>query len=113
MSFQDAFKSIGDGIGDLSELSVRTFTGTITANAANASIEKILGAGAAAANLKVVALTSMKIDGDIDQFISSDVDLKDSLLTAHSSAVQAAQRSRQAIVDMFSATVSKVVDDIN
>lgn len=109
MSFSDAFNTITNSIKDLSQLNVRTYTGSIDANIDGDDAEAMLETAKATGNLKVVGITVMCIDGDTNQFITNDSEIKDSLLIAHQSAVQASQKSRQATVAMFTTAIQKVV----
>ena len=117
MSFASAIKSIGSGIKDLSQLNVRTYTGTMSANVDGEDAEAMLDAARQSGSLKLVGVTTMNLDGDINQFISDDPNIGENLHNAHFNAVQASQRSRQAAFDMFmgaiKSAVSKVVIDPN
>ena len=112
MSFSSALKSIGNGIKDLSQLNVRTYTGTISADVAGDDAEAMLASARQTGQLKLVGVTTMNLDGDVNQFISDDPDLNDSVHNAHFNAVQASQRSRQAALDMFASAITKAVDGI-
>ncbi|MDT8399191.1 MAG: hypothetical protein RQ899_11305 [Pseudomonadales bacterium] len=113
MSFTSAFKSITKNIKDLSQLNVRTYTGVISANIDGDDAEAMLNSARQSGNLKLVGVTTMNLDGDVNQFISNDPDIKDNLHTAHFNAVQASQRSRQAVFDMFSVAITRVVGKID
>lgn len=104
MAFQESFDKIRDGISDLSQLNVRTFTGEIEVSAkklpaAGVSLGSFLETADIEGTIQVVGFTDMKIDGDIDQFITSSP--LASAIAAHNSAVQAGQQSRKAMVDLF------------
>lgn len=107
MSFKSALTTIAKGVKDLSELNVMTYSGDITSNIANSSLDDMLTSATASGTLKLVGATTMSIDGDVRQFISDNDTVKESLITAHFSAVQASQRSRKAVIDMFTSSISE------
>ena len=111
MSFKSAFKTIGAGINDLAKLSVRTYTGSLSSNIngpADAMLQNALTSGDA----KLVGLTIMNLDGDIEQFMSNDPEISERLHNAHGNAVVAGQQSRQATINLFSAAINNVVSQI-
>ena len=115
MSFQDAFDKIKEGIGDLSQLNVRTFTGDISVSAADVTDVKLvslLQQGSAGAEVKVVGITNMKLDGDVDQFITSS-NVPAMAITAHSNAIEAGQKTRQAMFDLFTDAIGKLTRDVS
>lgn len=112
MSFTSAVKTIAKGIKDLSQLNVVTFTGTVGADVGGTAPEAIAKARVAG-GAKLVGATTINLDGDVDQFVSNDPDISESLHSAHFNAVEAGQRSRQAALDMFKAAVSKAVGRID
>ena len=104
MSFKDALDSIKNGISDLAQLNVRTFTGEIEATVdslpgKDVRLPEFLRAANTGGKIEVVGFTDMKIDGDIDQFITSKPFA--SAIAAHNTAVQVGQQSRKATVDLF------------
>ena len=114
MSFEAAFDRIKEGIGDLSQLNVRTFSGEIEASVDNLPARGVtLGDFLRAANVggtvQVVGFTDMKIDGDIDQFITSSPAA--SAITAHNMAVQVGQQTRRAMFDFFTGAVKRAIED--
>ena len=119
MSFQDTFDKIRDGIGDLTQLNVRTFTGEIKATAANVPVDpdkqltlgEFLAKAQANGELQVVGFTDMKIDGDIDQFITSGN--FPIAVAAHNSAIQTGQQSRKAMFDLFSDAIKKGIETVS
>ena len=101
--FKEAFDSIKDGIKDLAELNVKTFTGDISVSASNLKqmdMDKLFADAGADLKVDVVGITDMKLDGDINQFITSK-DVPAGTLTAHSKAVETGQRTRLAMFDLF------------
>ena len=114
MSFQDAFDKIKEGVGDLSELNVRTFTGDISVSASNVADVKLvslLQQGGADAQVKVVGITNMKIDGDVDQFITS-ANVPAMAITAHTTAIESGQKTRQAMFDLFTDAIGKLTREV-
>ena len=94
------FRKLGEGIADLTELQVQTFTGTLSADivAADDSKESILDwtkvtqSAKASGQIKLAASAKMKFDGDTDLYF--DQGLTQDLLEAHLQAIQAAQKVR-------------------
>lgn len=113
MSFSDAFKTISKGLKDLSQLNVKTYTGDISGHVTGDDVEAMLVASNSTGQLKLVAATTMFLDGDVNQFISSDSSISDSLRATHASAVEAGQRSRKAALDLFIGAVTKTVGKID
>ncbi len=116
MSFAESFKKIEDGIGDLTQLNVRTFTGEIKATAANLpakglTIDEFLSAANGAGEIQIVGFTDMKIDGDIDQFITSAP--FPTVIAAHNSAILAGQQSRKAMLDLFTDLIKKGINAVH
>jgi len=101
--FKDALDSIKKGISDLAELNVTTFTGDISVEASgvkNLDMDGIFSKAGADLKVDVVGITDMKLDGDINQFITSK-DVPTGTITAHTKAVETGQRTRQAMFDLF------------
>ena len=114
MSFQAAFDAIKAGIGDLSQLNVRTFTGDISVDASTVQQIKLvdlLQQGSTSAQIKVVGITNMKIDGDVDQFITSG-DVPAITITAHNAAIEAGQKSRAATFELFTDKLKELVKEV-
>ena len=102
--FQKALDSIKNGIQDLAELNVKTFTGDIKIDAANVKdmdMDAIFANSGANLKVEVVGITDMKLDGDINQFVSSNTNLPAGTFTAHNKAVETGQRTRQAMLELF------------
>ncbi len=108
--FQKGLKAIVDCIEDLSQLNVKTFTGTIKSAAADQKLEDLMDAALASGELEVVAFTTMKIDGDVDQYISNSKTVTDGLRDAHTSAVQSGDASRKATLSLFGKVVRAAID---
>lgn len=112
MSFEDALGSIGEGIKDLSQLNVRTFTGDISATAAGLDSKGYMDAVFKDGKLEPVALTRIMLDGDADQYIIKDADIRKELLPAHQDAIKAGQASRQAAFNLFTSKVSELIKNL-
>ena len=69
MSFKEGLSKIAEGVKDISELNVRTFTGSIANITQDATPSTMLSGLFTSGNIKVVGISIMKLDGDIDQFI--------------------------------------------
>lgn len=114
--FQDAFDSIKAGIKDISQLNVRTFTGDISVDAnniANLKLTDLLGgSGSASASVKVVGITNVMLDGDVDQFITS-ASVPAVTVTAHNAAVEAGQKSRQAVFQFFADKIKTAINAVS
>ncbi|GAA0355104.1 hypothetical protein GCM10009092_19220 [Bowmanella denitrificans] len=113
MSFASALKSIGNGIKDLSQLNVRTYTGNIDAQISGENAEEMLNLARQNGQLKLVGLTTINLDGDVNQFISSDQEINEKLHNAHQSAVQASQRSREVTFNLFASAIREAVGKIS
>ena len=100
------FKKLGEGVADLSELNVNTFTGDISGvvvdEASKGSVldwGKLIAAAKASGNVKLIAAVKIKFDGDSDSYYATDIP-KD-MLDAHVAAVEAGQKIREGLVEMF------------
>ena len=99
------FKKLAEGVADLSELNVNTFTGDISGvvdqDTEGSVLDwgKLLAAAKASGNVKLVAAIKVKFDGDSDSYYANDIS-KD-MLDAHIAAVEAGQKIREGLVEMF------------
>ena len=109
--FKDGLDKIADGVKDITELNVRTFTGSITAQVQAKNTAQLLSAPGAG-QLELVGITTMKLDGDVDQFISNSQSVDPSLHVAHSRAVDSGQASRQAVFSLFGNAIRKALDKL-
>jgi hypothetical protein len=110
--FKDALKTISEGISDMSQLNVRTFTGNITAPAAGVNSKTYMDTAFSDGNLEVVALTRIMLDGDADQYFVKDDALRAQLLPAHQEAIRAGQASRQAAFNLFTGKLTSLIDQL-
>ncbi|MHC4519725.1 MAG: hypothetical protein ACYTAS_14140 [Planctomycetota bacterium] len=99
------FKKLKDGIADLSELSVNTFTGDLKAHiddASGSSIikwDELLKSAKTEGDISLVAAARYKFDGDSDSFYMRNAPAD--LLAAHKQAVEAGQKVREGLINMF------------
>jgi hypothetical protein len=99
------FKKLGEGIADLSELNVQTFTGDITSvinQGASGSVidwTKLLKNARTTGKVKLVASAKIKFDGDSDTYFAEDI--PSTMLNAHLTAVEAGQNVREGLIEMF------------
>lgn len=99
------FKKLGEGIADLSELNVQTFSGDITAvldkNTSGNVIDwtKLLKEAKAAGKVKLIAAARIQFDGDSDNYFAEDIPAD--MLEAHLTAVEAGQSVREGLIAMF------------
>ena len=103
MSFQEAYKNLGNNLKDASKLTIRTFSGdlkaTIMAGAGNDDFAALFKAAAKAGTIELKLLTEMSLDKDVDHFEATVVDPV--LRQAHAAAFEAGHKARQAIIDLI------------
>ena len=98
------FKALGDGIADLSQLNVQTFSGNIssvidsTTNGTVLDWEKLLADAKSSGNVKLMASAKIQFDGDSDTFFAEGI--SQDMLNAHLTAVQAGQKVREGLIEM-------------
>jgi len=99
------FKKLGEGIADLSELNVQTFTGDLTSVIDKPDTDsvidwtKLLKEAKTTGKVKLVASAKIKFDGDSDTFFAEDI--PSDMLEAHLVAVEAGQKVREGLLNMF------------
>jgi len=99
------FKKLGEGIADLSELNVQTFSGSITSVIDDTSEgnvidwEKLMAQAKTSGAVKLVASTKIKFDGDSDAYFANDITPE--MLEAHLQAIEAGQNVREGLITMF------------
>ncbi len=99
------FKKLGEGIADLSELNVQTFTGDLTGvidkpdSGSVIDWTKLLKEAKTTGKVKLVASAKIKFDGDSDTFFAEDI--PSDMLEAHLVAVEAGQKVREGLLNMF------------
>ena len=100
------FKKLGEGIADLTELNVQTFSGDLTSvidkSTGGSSVidwTKLLKDAKTTGKVKLVASAKIKFDGDSDTFFAEDI--SPDMLDAHLVAVEAGQKVREGLLAMF------------
>lgn len=99
------FKKLGEGIADLSELNVQTFTGDLTAvidkptSGNMIDWTKLLKEAKTTGKVKLVASARIKFDGDSDTYFAEDI--SSDILDAHLVAVEAGQKVREGLLNIF------------
>ena len=99
------FKKLGEGIADLSELNVQTFSGDLTSvidKGAGGSVidwTKLLKDAKTTGKVKLIASAKIKFDGDSDTYFTEDI--SPDMLDAHLVAVEAGQKVREGLLSMF------------
>lgn len=116
MALKDVIETLGDAVGDLTSLSVETYTGTITAEIRGAD-------GAAAINWDALIKEAQKdaggtvslklasrfrFDGDATLFIAEG-ELPADLREAHDAAVAAGQAVRSDLMELLQDSIKKLV----
>lgn len=101
--------TLKETLGDISELNVRTFSGDLSTQITGtqsdlSDINALLKKGVTSGQLTLQASACVKLDGDVDQFISNNI--PSALLSAHETAVDSAKESRKAIVDFVVARIA-------
>lgn len=116
MSIKNAFKKLKEGIEDLSELEVQTYTGTVSATINEQAKDNIIDwvqlfkDAEAEGKVVLAAATKIKADGDTYNFIT-DAEVPTSVLEAHQTAVEAGNQVRENIIDLFSDLIGIDTDD--
>lgn len=110
--FEDGVKKIVGAVKDITELNVQTFTGTIKQNLRGKPLSEIMADSVPDGTLEVVALTTMKLDGDVDQFISNSATVTDEHREAHFAAVEAGQASRKATLEFFANSIKAAIETL-
>ena len=99
------FKKLGQGIADLSELNVQTFSGDLTSvidKSTSGSVidwTKLLKDAKTTGKVKLVASAKIKFDGDSDSFFAEDI--PPDMLDAHLVAIEAGPKVREGLISMF------------
>jgi len=101
----DFLTELQSSVEDFSQLNVRTFSGDLntTLNGLNndlSNLDDLLKQGVTGGNLKLEASSTLKIDGDIDQFLTTNI--SGSMKEVHDGAVETGKEYRSAIINMFS-----------
>lgn len=115
MSFKDVVNSLSSAVGDLSSLSVETYTGKITADIKGAEgkgmidwdklVHEAKKDAGGVVNLQLAS--KFNIDGDATLFIAEG-EIANDVRIAHDSAVQAGQAVRADLMDLVSDSIKKL-----
>lgn len=101
----NVFVKLKDGIADLAELNVQTFTGDVTSvisQSQSGSVidwPKLLKDAKTSGKIKLMASSIIKFDGDSDVFFADDI--SPDMQKAHLTAVEGGQKVREGLVAMF------------
>lgn len=105
MALREALSKLNEAINDLTSLHVQTFTGTMEWKLSDGkikSVEDVMNDGTASGNLKFVADSIFKFDGDSINFITdASYDSIDKALTCHQNAIKSGLETRVALMNMF------------
>ncbi|MAZ89704.1 MAG: hypothetical protein CL693_18880 [Cellvibrionaceae bacterium] len=115
MSFKDVVNSLSNAVGDLSSLSVETYTGKITADIKGSDGQGVIDweklvneakkdAGGVV-NLKLAS--KFNVDGDATLFIAEG-EIPNDVRVAHDSAVHAGQAVRADLMELVSDSIKKL-----
>lgn len=113
MSLTDAFKKLEEGLKDLSQLEVRTFTGDISAQIKGYSgtldVGKIVDAEVKKGTVTLKLYTRLDADGDSDHFF--DIGPIDPVVVeAHASAFEMGQEIRRSYLELFKDVAIKIIN---
>lgn len=101
----NVFKKLEDGIADLTELNVQTFSGDLASvvdGSNSGSVidwTKLLKDAKTSGKVKLKASTKIKFDGDSDAFFADDI--SGDMLKAHMTAIESGQKVREGLIAMF------------
>ena len=101
-AFDDLFAEITKGIKDLSSLEVTTYKGRVSIQAQDlktTSFDAILEKASADADFRIAASSKSDLDGDTKVFFDKELGADEK--EDHRKLVESAQKSRQAILDLF------------
>ncbi len=115
MALEDIIDSVRTAVGDLSSLTVETYTGKITADIKGADgkgtidFDNLIKVAKDDANGTVNLKLASKffVDGDAILFVA-DGEIPEDLRSAHENAVNAGQQVRSDIMELFSDTLKKL-----
>jgi hypothetical protein len=109
--FADALQTIKDAVVDFSQLNVRTFVGTIDVSFdgnGNPEWNRLLENALSNGKIKLVASTTLFIDGDADNFEDTD-SMTPGLREAHQNAIKAGQDSRAAMLELIKGKIGTLI----
>lgn len=116
MAFKDVVNNLKNAVGDLSSLTVETYTGSITADIQGAEgqgvidwtklVNKAKEEAGGTVHLKLAS--KFNFDGDATLFIAEG-EMPPDLRSAHDSAVLAGQEVRADLMELLSDSIKKLV----
>ena len=104
--FEGLLDSVGNGIQDLTTLTVVTYTGDIQVDFAGGKLD-LEALEPKATDLHVAAMTQISLDTDISQVRSGD-EQPEELIALHETAVKTAIEARAAVVKMLADVVTSL-----
>ncbi len=116
MALKNVFESLANAVGDLTSLSVETYTGSITADVKGAQGEGVIDweklvdeakkDSGGTVHLKLAS--KFNVDGDATLFIAEG-EIPSDLRAAHDGAVNAGQKVRADLMDLLGDSIKKLV----
>lgn len=109
MAFQDVVNKAVEAIKDLSELEVLTFRGELTSiidQTGKIDWSKLTANANNQGKLKLALATNVKIDADVQQFVSDDVPPQ-WIVDAHIAAVKSGLEARKALLELGLGLIKK------
>jgi hypothetical protein len=105
VSFEKAYEKLENAVKDLTTLTVRTFSADLTAVVSGPGVDfdKLVEKAQTDGKVSLEMQTEIMLDSDTDMVIGKDV--AESVRSMHRDAVEAAQRSRQAMLDLIVRTI--------
>lgn len=104
MSLTEAFSKLRDGLKDLSQLEVRTFTGDISAqikgHTGKLDVGTIVDSEVKKGTVKLKLYTRLDADGDSDHFFDSGP-IDPVIVESHASAFEMGQEIRRSYLELF------------
>lgn len=115
-AFKDVVSNLKDAVGDLSSLSVETYTGTIDADIVAGDGEGIIdwtklvtkAKAGAGGNVHLKLASKFNFDGDATLFIAEG-EMPADVREAHDSAVLAGQNVRADLMELLSDSIKKLI----
>lgn len=106
MALKDALKSLNEAVKDLTSLHVQTFTGSLKVDIDKSNgfdeLKKLIETQSASGEVKLVAESLVKFDGDSYNFITSDIqNAPPQALDIHQNAVTSGLNNRLALLELF------------
>lgn len=109
--FGKALETIKEALVDFSQLNVRTFVGTIKVTvqgSGDPDWDALMKTAITSGDIQLAASTTVRLDGDVDLFVDGDK-MNTELRQAHDDAVKAGQNAREAILNLISSRIQKLI----